>query len=387
MSEDNNVQQTSGEKAKGLLQLILVVAFIVGSFMASNALKTNKTLPTVKAQESKRLLVETLKVEPEEYQVEFSVTALIEAPSELQLTPEVSGRVVRVNPSARSGANFKAGQPLFQIESRNYELIVTQRQSELAQAKTAYALEEAESASAIKEWKVLHGSKEIPELVSRKPQLAQAKANVTSAKAALENAKQDLVRTSFLFPFDGVVISSTIVDGQYVQAGQSYGSAYNKEHLQTRATLDSEKLAWMLSSENPKADVEVDYLGQKHHVSVSLREGDVFAESTTRFTPVYFDFKTREEFLYPGQLATVHLKGPIHKDVLRLPISALQSDGKIWVHNEGDTVSSFTPHVLYRDRTHVAVSGITSGMTIVKSRMSGAIDGMFVDVLEGEGAQ
>ncbi len=310
---------------------------------------------------------------------------LVEAPSALQLTPEVSGRVVKVNASARSGANFKAGQPLFQIDTSDYELLVAQRDSELAQAKTALALERAESSAAVKEWKVLHGSKEIPELVSRAPQLRQAEAAVTSARAALENAKRDLVRTSFLFPFDGVVVESRVIEGQYLQAGQSYGTAYNAEKLQTRVTLDAEQLDWMISSEKAEAEIEVEYLGSMHRVPVILRQGDVFAESTTRFTPVYFDFKERESYLYPGQLAKVFLKGPVEQDVLKLPVSALQSDGKVWVYNTDNTVSSFVPEIIYRNKDHVAIRSRGGALTVVKSRLSGAIDGMTVERLNGEG--
>ncbi|MEC9291409.1 MAG: efflux RND transporter periplasmic adaptor subunit [Pseudomonadota bacterium] len=384
MDKDNGAH-SSKDVAKGLLQLILIIAFIVGSFMASNALKTNKALPQVKKAESKRTIVDVMNVSPAPYHVEFSVPGLVEAPSELQLTPEVSGRVVKVNASARSGANFKAGQPLFQIDTSDYELLVAQRDSELAQAKTALALERAESSAAVKEWKVLHGSKEIPELVSRAPQLRQAEAAVTSARAALENAKRDLVRTSFLFPFDGVVVESRVIEGQYLQAGQSYGTAYNAEKLQTRVTLDAEQLDWMISSEKAEAEIEVEYLGSMHRVPVILRQGDVFAESTTRFTPVYFDFKERESYLYPGQLAKVFLKGPVEQDVLKLPVSALQSDGKVWVYNTDNTVSSFVPEIIYRNKDHVAIRSRGGALTVVKSRLSGAIDGMTVERLNGEG--
>ena len=192
-------------------------------------------------------------------------------------------------------------------------------------------------------------------------------------------------RQSFLFPFDGVVIESRIIEGQHLQAGQSYGTAYNAEKLQTRVTLDAEKLDCMISSEKAAAEIEVEYLGDTHRVPVILRQGDVFVENTTRFTPVYLDFHEREVFLYPGQLAQVFLRGPVEQDVLKLPVSALQSDGKVWVYNTDNTVSSFVPEIIYRNKDHVAIRSRGGSLSVVKSRLYGAIDGMTVERLNGEG--
>lgn len=376
---------TKTDRAKGFVQLVLVIGFIAGSFMLANALKSTKTLPGERAsQGAKRTLVETAEIAPEPYHVTFEVTGLVEAPSTLQLSPEVSGRVVRVSPSARSGANFEAGMPLFQIDSRDYELAVAQRKSELAQARTAYELEKAEAEVAVKEWQVLHGGKEVPVLVSRAPQLAQAEAAMASAKAALENAKQDLVKTSFIFPFDGVVVESDIVEGQFLQVGQSYGTAYSAKDLQVRATLNAEQLSWVLAAPDAEATLQVTHLGNTHTLKITPRKGDVFVDATTRFAPVYFDFEQREAFLFPGQLATLRLNGPEHTDVMRLPVSALQTDGNVWKYTNEGRIEPFTPEILYRDNTHVAIQHMDKPLTIVTSRLSGAIPGMHVERLGEE---
>ena len=79
----------------------------------------------------------------------------------------------------------------------------------MAQAQTAYNLQQAEADAALQDWKQLRGDQEVPDLVARKPQMAEALANLNAAKASLATARLNLDRATFELPFDGRVVSSS----------------------------------------------------------------------------------------------------------------------------------------------------------------------------------
>src|SRR5690606_3237290 len=110
------------------------------------------------------------------------------------IVPEVSGRVVFVHAAFFEGGQFAAGEVLFKIDPRDFELEVARREAEVARAQTVLELAEAESSAALGEWKQIHGKRPAPDLVARKPQMAEAAATLKSARAQLEEAKLRLER-------------------------------------------------------------------------------------------------------------------------------------------------------------------------------------------------
>jgi len=183
----NAENQKKSDRRKGFIQLVLVILFIVGSFTISKALEFAKP----KVQKSKggerSIFVTPEIVTKQDYQIEFKVTGSISSRSEISVVPEVSGRVTNVNKSFFAGGKFKRNEILFEIEKLDFELEVQRLQAEVAKARTNLEIEQAESAAAISEWRMLSGDKPIPALVSRNPQMKEAKANLDAAYALLKN--------------------------------------------------------------------------------------------------------------------------------------------------------------------------------------------------------
>ncbi len=256
-------EHSQTDTVKGYIQLGFVIVFIVAAFVISGLL--NVTKKPIRQQEiaQRTLMVEAAQVVPGPHRVAFSATGMVKPRASVTITPEVSGRIVSVNDNVFAGGVFNTGELLFQIEPTDYQLEVKRLEATVAEAVTAYNLEEAESDLAKQEWKQLHGKKAIPDLVARKPQMEQAWAQLQSARAQLENATLDLERTVYAFPFQGRIIDSDLSLGQYVTASQSYGTAYEMKELEIQASIDQKSLSWLMAAPNPDITVTTHYQASK----------------------------------------------------------------------------------------------------------------------------
>ncbi len=366
---------SNSDRNKGYIQLFFVVAFIVASFVISSLLETKRT-PTGKNSASERkLFVETREIKPGPYSIAFETTGLIEARANVNIVPEVSGRVTSINDQFFEGGVFKAGRTLFQIEPRDMQLEVQQLKAKIAQAYTNYSLEKAESAAADEEWKQLNGDMPMPNLVARKPQIAEALANIKAAEAALQKAQLDLRRTRFTLPFNGRVLSSNLEKGQYVAAGQSYGQAFDISALEVSASLEDKQLEWLLSVQNPDISISATYLGVEKVYKGILKRSPASFDAKTRFATVRFGFGQVITDLLPGVFVTLKIQGPELQNIAVLSGQCLQKDGLVWAVDAEGKLRSLKPEIAYADGEQLAISNMTETMQIVTSRLSGATEG------------
>jgi RND family efflux transporter MFP subunit len=372
----------NNEKRAGIIQLIVVFVFIIGSFALSKLLESNYQPPGQNDLSDRILFVETTQVTPEPYRISFETTGLVQARNDINVVSQVSGRVIAVHDAFFSGGAFKKNEVLFEIEPRDFQLAVKRLEADVARSRTALELEIAESNAALSEWQQLNGDMPVPDLVARKPQLAEAGANVQSAEAQLENLQLDLERTKFIFPFDGRVLSSNIAVGQYVMAGQSYGAVFDISSLEIRASLVDSQLDYLLQATDPEILITATYRGKKRQYKGKLNRTASSLDTVTRFATVHFGFNDHVENLLPGVFAEINIKGSEIDGITLLPSSALQSRNIVWQVTPDNTLIEWSPEIIYQDDMYIAVKGLSDTTTIVTSRISGATNGMRIETTE-----
>lgn len=380
------------ERRNGKLQLLLVIAFIVGALMISRLIAYSYEPPGKRQAKERALYVSTQTVEPQPHAPRFTATGVVEVPGVIEIVPQVSGRVVEVDDATYAGGQFSADQQLFQIDQRDFRLEIRRLKADVARARTSLDLAKAESEAAIAEWRQLHGEEnDVPDLVAKRPQLREAKAGLASAKARLETAALNLERTSVSYPFAGRVLESTIAPGQYVRAGQSYGQVYDRNALEIRASLDDNQLSWLEQAKNPQITIVADFLGKRHRVDGYLKRSASQLDPQTRFATVRIGVDTESSgvVLLPGVFTELTMTGPELSGITLLSPSAMQARGIVWEVDEQQTLRRHEPELVYHGSDYVAVRGLAGPMEVVTSKISGATEGMTVKLAdtddEGEG--
>ena len=162
--------------------------------------------------------------------------------AEIDLAPQVGGRVVWVDPGFRSGGRVDEGQAVFRIDEADYVYRV--REAEAALAARKVALLEAEEAAAIASDEYARFSAQRTEesdapnpLTVRQPQLEAARAALGREEARLAQANIELARTRVESPFEGIVREEWVDPGQVVAADQPVGKLFSTEAVEVVVPL------------------------------------------------------------------------------------------------------------------------------------------------------
>ena len=131
---------------------------------------------------------------------------------EVILSPEVMGVINIIDPIVVPGGIIQKGQTLFKIDSRDYETIVKQRQSDVAQATLNLKLESGSQAIAQQEYKMLEEviEEQDKELLLRKPHLQKTQMNLDAAQAMLEQAQLNVRRCTIQSPFNAIMTTGLL---------------------------------------------------------------------------------------------------------------------------------------------------------------------------------
>ena len=371
---------------KIVLPIVVLFAALAGAWLLASSRKAPPRVEHV----SPGPLVETETVSVSDVPVVVEGHGEVVAKVAVEVVPQVSGRIVEVSPSMVAGGFFKAGDPLFVIDPRDYELGVERARAAVARAEVALEQEEAEAEVAREEWNELHpGEEPSSGLVVREPQVEQARAELDAAKADLSGAQLDLERTRVTVPFDGVVVSESVDMGQFVTTGRSLATVYGTDVVEVRVPLESRDLAWFevprgSSGRGPRAEVTATFAGRTYSWQgrVTRMEGQLDPSSRMAHVVVEvqkpFAETNERPPLMPNTFADVKIFGKTLHDVVPIPRYALREDDTVWVYSDG--VLRLRPvEVARADREHAFIlSGLSDGDQIIVSSLDAVTDGMTV---------
>ncbi len=144
----------------------------------------------------------------------------IEAIDQVEIKARVNGVLEKIE--FAEGADIRAGDPLFQINPREYEarLLAAKAGLERMQASMEKADSDFKRASVLRQSNAI--SQE--ELESRQTQLLDSQGSLRAAQAALDNADLDLEYTKITSPIDGKISSLVVTRGNLISIGNTLTS-------------------------------------------------------------------------------------------------------------------------------------------------------------------
>lgn len=326
-----------GGMLSGLLQVILVVGVLAAGLAANVVLSNMSTAPQIRA--SGAVGAAAIIVQPDigDTQIRLLETGTVQVRNSIELTPQVGGRVVWVNPALAAGGAFKAGDVLFRLDPADLRAAIDRASADLAARQADLQVEQAEADIARREWALVNPGEPVPANVAREPQLARAEAAVRSAQTALADAQRNLSRVNFTLPFDGRVQATAIEVGQNLIAGQSYGRAYEDGVVEVSVPINAAVLEGLAPAEGRAAIVRPrqGMLSQSDiaYAAVVTR-ADAELDPQTRLARLTLEF-TELSPLLPGDFVEVEITGPVIAGTYRFPEAALQENRSVWVVENG----------------------------------------------------
>jgi RND family efflux transporter MFP subunit len=222
------------------LYLILFFAFTAILVVVFKPSANKNSLPPTPV-----ITVETMDVEPKEYQVMISSFGRIEPRVQGHLVAQVSGQIIEVSPNFRDGGFFKKGEVLVKIDPRDYEIQVDIAEAELANAKVNYAEQQVLADQAINDRKTLRKRGIASDFALNIPQLAAAKSQIGAARAKLNKAKLDVERTQIRASYSGRILTKSVDIGEVVSANTNLASLYATDLVEVNLPIKNSELAFI----------------------------------------------------------------------------------------------------------------------------------------------
>ena len=422
------------------LKIILPVLVISSGFYLAFWLVTNQKVAESKEPEPFKPHVKVMVVEMDDYQPIIHSQGTIIPRMAIELSTEVSGRVVSMAPLFVEGGLFNEGDELLRIDTNDYELALRQTRaridtaraditnalaqissarSQIAQAEARILLEEAEASAALAEWRLSGRVGNPSALLARKPQLKEVQAALSSAKALLtaatakrqsgeaelvaavannELASTNVSRCIVRAPFDGRVSSRTVGKGQIVSSMSTLAQLQSVDVAEIRLALPLSEFDFLeLNNElhgetsSPKGPAvrlwsshgsDSEWLGQ---VVRSMGEIDKRTRMMSLVAMVEDPYQraigAKGPVLSFGMFVTAKIEGRSLKNVTMLPRAALR---------EGETVHVLDGNKLYARKVRVARStrevvvideGLQAGDQICLTAVEAFTKGMEVIVM------
>lgn len=303
---------------------------------------------------------------------------------EVKVQSKVSGNVVEK--MVTGGQMVEAGQPLYRIDSRQYESAVLQAQASLAQSQAT--LNNAQTD--LYRYQQLLASKAIAEqtVANQQAQVNAYDAAAAANYALLMKAQQDLDDTVIYAPMSGQLSVDDVAVGTFASAGNTtlvtIGSS-NPVYAQFSIS-ESDYLKFMNTATSGMgtgggAEVHITLSdGTEYPLTGQIVQSDrALAENTGTLT-VKALFDNPQGLLLPGMFARVRLTGEVVPNAILVPQRAVQQLlGKSFVMVVGPDGKSEARTVTLGDKVgsyYIIKDGVTAADSVIVEGLTSLREGM-----------
>ena len=388
-----------------ILKWIMPVLFLGLCFAIAAIMMATKPEPTRRNPPPSIVTVDAKVLKRQTYQVIIPSQGIIQARTRSTLVPEVSGEIIWISDSFRSGGFFDPDEELVKIDPRDYQTALVVAKATLAQRSSAYQIEKAQHEQAKINWERLGDGEKPTPLVLREPQLAEAKALMESAAAGVERAERDLNRTIIKAPYEGRILNKSVDIGQSVSPGTMLAEIFATDYVEIRLPLRNEHLDFIRLPEafsneqgasrplQPEVQLsgnygsrEIQWMGR-----VVRAQGAYDSRSRELFVIAQIDdpYKQTDEEHPPlkiNQFVQAQIQGNQLEDVFVIPRSALRINDEVIVVDKENRIFRKPVEIIWKQEEQVIVkSGLQEGDLLCLTPLLFAADGAKVrPIIDGK---
>jgi len=425
----------SAEPDHGLVRsvlpwLLVLVAIGIGVVLLKTPPQVPKASPVQVAA-----VVGVADLKPQTVQTTVEAYGTVVAARQTRIQPEVAGRIITLHPRMIPGGLIGAGEVLFEIDTADYEIAVTERAAEVEVAReqieglragvaaTQERVHEVEAELEYLRWNMdrlgsLSENNQAGEAEARDAQskyagqraalaalraqvmeqeheVKRAVAQAAVAESRLAAARLALQRTRVQAPFDAIVLNEAVelgqlVDRQTVVATLAATDTYWVEASVPAARLDDIRFAdtggdgssvtiTMALGERTvrRSGVvlrplgDLDPQGRMARVLVAIRDPLALREGAVG----------QEDRILLGSYVRLAIEAGVLQEVYAIPRYALRENSRVWVRDAQGKLGIRRVDIVWRRQEDVLVrDGFSPGDELVTTHLASVVPGMPLDV-------
>jgi len=407
---------------KRVVYPLLIILVAIAAFIA---LKQTKPEKIVIEKPEKIWRVETVAVNIQQVSPQITLYGRVETPRNSVLKSALVADVLSIN--VLEGSEVTAGQLLMTLDDTDMQLLVSQRQADVAETdalmlsenqrfKRDKSLLEQQTSllkladNAVNRFKKLEKSNlasqaNIDDVQATKQRqmvtlkglnfdiaehparVAQLQAQSKRAQALLQQAEVDLERTKITAPFAGRISKLDVSIGDRVRAGDPLISLYDLNNLEVRAQIPGRYMNQVLDMLNNKQGLQAQATLNQQPLTFELERmsGEVKADSGG--IDGLFSIKGNRYAIALGSFLELKLKLAQQDDVIALPFNALYGLDHVYRIKDGYLQSVDIERVgeTTNDKGQTLLllrsPDLKQGDQIVSTQLPNAISGLRVEAL------
>lgn len=400
MTLENSIGTSeSKEKYPKFRAFIYSLLVLIGLIILTNIIVSMNEKPEVKQRAFNTLAVMGTRAYQDDVRLTVETQGEVRPQVEIDLVPEVGGKIVYVSPNFIEGGFFEKGETLIRVDDSDFQVTKIRAQAAIAQAEQTLAREIAEGEIAKRDFEEL-GQGEASDLALRIPQRQQAEAALQAAKADLRAAELQLRRTRVKAPFSGRVRTKTSDIGQFVTPGSRLGRIFSTSIVEVRlpltdADLSKVNLPIAFNAESredaPKVNLRAVIAGDVQNWTGYIMRTDSSYNTQTRalfaivevFDP-YGDGASQNNVpLAPGLFVDAVVEGRLIEDAIVVARDGLRPQNEVFVVDDEGNAEVKTAIVADSDATRAVItSGISAGELVIVSPVERSRIAMPMKVLD-----
>ncbi|MGL6015692.1 MAG: efflux RND transporter periplasmic adaptor subunit [Selenomonadaceae bacterium] len=272
--------------------------------------------------------VKAMKAMQQDTPLSYEYAGQVKGKNEVKVQPRVSGTIVEKY--VTGGQAVHAGQPLYKIDSRQYESALLSAQASLAQSEATLNNSQID----LQRFRELQASEAISEqtVTTQESNVQQYGAATDSNRALVKKAQENLDDTIVYAPMDGRLDVNDVAVGTYASAGQTtlvtIGSV-NPVFVQFSIS-ENEYLKFMelfkanhMNGQNDKVTITLSN-GTAYPIAGKVVQTDRSLGDNTGTLTVKALFDNPDNVLLPGMFARVKVSGEIMPNAILVPQRAVQ---------------------------------------------------------------
>ena len=383
---------------KKFLRTLAPVLVLVAGFLIVQGLVAAKPEPEKNDDEARKISLYVDSVRSESVRVGVRTQGEVRPKMEIDLIPQVSGRIIAISEQFSDGAEVAPNTLLVKIDDADYQVAVVRAEARVAEAQTALERELATAEIKEEEWRDNpKKDREATDFALNLTQVSQARAQLRAARADLDKARLDLARTEIRVPFHGRVRERNVGIGQFVTAGMPMGRVFSIDTVEVRLPLTDTQLVELnlplgfsatdlASAPEVKFSVnlgskEYNWVGQIVRIDAAIDEETRLIYATAEVQAPYGIIAAGDGMqMAVGLFVNAEIEGVADQVAYVMPRLALRNENTVYVINEKNELEIRTVDVLSTSENRVLVTGgVAEGDRVVTSPVPNAVDGMAVE--------
>jgi len=405
------MSERQGNTMGRAVRFFLGLAILAGAGFYVRQMVADKQRAGRRARAENGRLVEVAKLDVVSRRAKLTAYGTVEPSQSVVVTPEVSGRVVWVNPRLQPGGIIAAGDVLLRVDPRDYQLAISEREAAVKRAELELALERGRQRAARREWKRMRKSGRRTDaeavgarsLTLREPQVAVAEASLLAAQSGLDAARLRLQRCAVRAPFAAFVQDEKVSAGQLVGPSSALATLVGTASFQVRASLPAHDLRWLPRTvvQKPLAARVRRSGGQDGWLNARVQRvlGDL--EKSGRMARVLVEIgdpwrllrvaradaapadatpdsvQALQLPLLLGTYVEVEIEGVLLDGVFEIPRSAMVQGDSVFLFGDDGRLERRPVEVVFHHRDTVLVAaGVGAGERLITTALAAPVSGM-----------